>query len=298
MAFPAHLRGSLLHASAALSLAAASCSSSPPPVSHIEDKARLDVPIAICRKPLSSSDMGDAGSPRPEVYWSVLVPSFHGGSPLPADATDCAGGRLGAAPGTAGPDMVDLQLSTNADGRQIVWLPVSHPAAGRGAGVLALVRPRTSDLDVYAIGPYEGSLHHSRFEIGLVGTSRVLVAHDDGCADAKVDMECESATRFYVIVGGTLALAGESPAERMKLGTVKGLGRVKYRMSTAPPAFEAGSIRIHETVQVKDANDEDVRKAEGDRIFDLSADGHLAPRQDSLWSKATTAQPERPAKTP
>jgi hypothetical protein len=263
------------------------CASPPPPISHLEDRARLDVPIAVCRKPLSRDDVGDGGVPRSDVYWGLVFAGFRGlGGPMRATDVDCVGEPL-AANGVTFPPIGadDSVVSADADGTQVVWLRSSKVSDTVADGPIAVVRPRTSDIDLYAIGRYRGSPRHSAFDLVALGTSRVVVAHDEGCADVKVDTECDSTLAFYVVVGGTLVRAADSPAQRVRFGTLKGLGRVQYRLTTDPTTVDGTSIRVHEKLQVRDSNDEDIRKAEGDRVFALQPDGRLVAAQDSLWPK-------------
>ncbi len=72
---------------------------------------------------------------------------------------------------------------------------------------------------------------------------------------------------------------------RIRFGTAKGLGKVQYRLTADAPVFDKLTVRIHERLQVRDAGDEDVRKAEGDRVFVLGDDRTLNAQQDSLWSQ-------------
>ncbi len=265
---------------------------SAPPVSHVEDKARLDVPIAICRKALASEDVGDAGTPRLDSYWSVIFPSFRGfGTTLKPEDVDCVGSRpavefsSGASAGLSPTTSDDLTISTAEDGRQAAWLRLSKGSDGNAAGLLAIVRPRTTEIDVYAIGRYRGSIKHSRFDLLALGSTKVVVAHDEGCAEAKVDAECDSTLLFYAEVGGKLLPSADTFAQRVRFANVKTLGRVQYRLTADPPVVDGKSLRVHEKLQVRDSNDEDVRKAEGDRTFVLGADGRLIAQQESLWSQ-------------
>ncbi|MCL2449487.1 MAG: hypothetical protein FWD17_11115 [Polyangiaceae bacterium] len=277
-----------------VTLGAASCSSAPLPVSHIEDKARLDVPIAICRRSLAPGEAGDGGTLSPEAYWSVLLPTFHGfGATLAPSDADCVGGLhqgdpTGAALASPAVAPDDTIVAPAEDETQVVWLRAFRASDHVAAGPLALVRPRPSELDVYALGTYRGSARHSRFVFGRLATTRAVAANDDGCADSKVDAECESTWTFYLIVGGKIEAAAGTPAQRLRFGTIKSLGRVQYRLTTDPPVFDKGTVRIHERLQVRDSGDEDVRKAEGDRIFVLGPDGRLAASQDSLWAQVPT----------
>ncbi|HEY4013012.1 MAG TPA: hypothetical protein VGM06_06725 [Polyangiaceae bacterium] len=264
--------------------------SHPPPVSTIEDKARRDVPIAICRKFLAVTDNADGGPPKPDVYFSAIVPSFHGFSaPLDNGARSCVGDLLsaGAGPGAALSVVTadDLVSASDESGLQATWLRSFHAGDRVAAGPLALVRPRAAELDVYALGDYRGSAKHSRFELARVGAVMLVVAHDEGCADVKVDTECESSIVFYVKAGGRLVTAAKTPAQRIQYGMMKDIGHVKYRFATDPPTFDAHAVTIKEHLSVRDQADEEVRRVEGDRVFSLQNDGTLAPNQDSVWAQ-------------
>jgi hypothetical protein len=272
---------------ALLGLLAAGCPT-PPPISHIEDKARLDVPIAICRKPLAPGDSVDGGAPHAEAYFGVVYPAFRGlGQPLRADDLDCVGERAGTDSSFTSAPLVDddAAITTAKDGTQAVWLRSWRTSNGAAAGPIAIMRPRASELDVYAIGRYRGSKQHSRFELGQLDTTRLVIVHDEGCADVKVDVECESTLSFYLVSGGQLFAAADSPEQRLRYGNVKGVGRVQYRLMTDAPVIDGRTIKVHEKLQVRDAAEEDVRKAEGDRVFTLDSDNHLKAQQDSLWAQ-------------
>ena len=264
-----------------------------PPVSRIEDKARLDVPISICRKALAPGDTNDAGVARTDAYWSVLLPGFRGiGFPIRPSDLDCVGERpdRGVSSGVVSPiGEDDLVLSAPDDGVQVAWLRAFRPSDGVGLARLRSCEAVPRKIDVYSIGRFSGSVHHARFELGQLGTSRIIVAHDGRCADAKVDTECESILSFFVASGGKIVAAATTPEQRLRYANgVKGVGRFQYRLTTDRPVFDGPTVRVHEKLLVRDANQEDVRKAEGDRVFTLVADGKLAPQQDSLWSQLPT----------
>jgi hypothetical protein len=265
--------------------------SHPPGPPPIEDKARRDVPIAICRKALTSADTNDAGAPRAEAYWSVALPGFHGfGAPIDPSRHDCAGNSLSAGSGQGtrtSPPIAsdDSTLTPDESGLQAVWLRPFRTSDRVAAGPLVLARPRPAELDVYAIGDYTGSARHSRFEFARLGATLMIVTHDDGCADVKVDSECQSVHGFYLKAGGRLVLAATTPAQRVQYGTLKDLGRVQFRLTTEGPIFEARSVTVKERLSVRDAGGEEVRKVEGDRVFALRDDGTLAASQDTVWSQ-------------
>lgn len=258
--------------------------------SGIEDKARRDVPIAVCRKPLATTDTTDTGAPRPEVYWSVLFPRFRGfGTSLDPASLDCVGDAILSTPGATSATPIVLSESESTvfpgdDGIQGVWFRTSTVTDRNALGPLALVRPRASELDVYAIGLYRGSSRHSRFEFARMGTTPVVVAKDEGCADVKVGTECESALSVYQIGGGHLSLMAKIPTERVHFGTMKDVGRIQSRLTTEPPVFDATSMRIKEKLSVRDSGEDEVRRSEGERVFTLRA-GELVPNKDSVGSQ-------------
>jgi len=175
-------------------------------------------------------------------------------------------------------------VSAVPDGTQLVWLRSTMLSEKTASGLLALVRPRPSQLDVYAIGSYSGSAAHSRFDLANIGPVRVVAARDEGCADVKMDVECESTLSFYVAVGGQLTAAASTPAERLKYSTLKDVGRVKWRLTTDPPIFAPQAVRVKERLSVHDAGDNEVRKLEGERIFTFQGPD-LAANADSVWAQ-------------
>jgi hypothetical protein len=257
--------------------------------SRIEDKARRDVPVAICRKALAAGETKESGAPVMEAYWSVLFPSFRGfGSPLDSTARDCVGEAILALDAAAPPAALtitptDSTISPGEEGLQAVWLRA--PAAERASsGALALVRPRPAELDVYAIGVYRGSARHSRFEFARMGTNTALLARDDGCADAAAAAECESTLSVYLPAGGKLVAAGRVPTERVQYGTMKDLGRVQWRMTTDPPLFDSHTMRVKEKLSVRDSREDEVRKSEGERVFTLHG-SELVANAETIWAQ-------------
>jgi hypothetical protein len=269
--------------------------SAPPPRSLVEDKARRDVPIAVCRKPLAPTDVDESQAPRPEVYWGALLPGFHGFNAT-FDPVDCIGQPAGSKtkvtpgqPATIHVSSADSTVSPAADGTQVVWLRTATVSDRSASGLLALVRPRPSELDVYAIGSYTGSLAHSRFDLAKIESARVVAARDEGCADVKVEVECESTLSLYLAVGGELVAAATTPAERLKYGTLKDVGRVKWRLTTEPPIFEPQAVRVKEKLSVHDVGDNEVRKLEGERIFTLRG-SDLVANAESIWTQVDSAE--------
>jgi hypothetical protein len=261
------------------------------PSSLAEDKARRDIPISICRKALAPTELNENGAPRPEAYWALLVPSFRGfGVALEPGASNCVGEPAQAAVSTAstanrGPVAVaatDSTVTPAGDGLEIVWLRTTAVSDRVAAGLVAIVRPRPSEIDVYSIGAYQGSAHHSRFELLRLGTTLGVIARDEACADVKVETECESSASLYLVAGGELTAAARTTIERVQFGTLKDVGRAKYRLTTDPPVIDGVAVHVHEHLSVRDANDDEVRKSEGERIFTLGT-GELKANQPSIW---------------
>ena len=241
-------RGPLLGRTLACGLAASALSCAGAVGSTgIEDKARRDVPIAICRTALNTNDTNDAGAPRPDLYWKTLFPKFVGlGTPVDIRSPDCAGEPILLMPGVASASPLaasneGLTVSPGDDGVQGVWLHAASASDTAAYGPLALVRPRPAELDVYAIGLYRGSARHSRFDFAKLGTTTVLIARDEACADVKPGSECESTLSFYVASGGRLALGGKTTLQRIQFGTLKDVGRIQSRLTTEPPAVDGES---------------------------------------------------------
>jgi hypothetical protein len=264
--------------------------SAPPPRSLVEDKARRDVPIAVCRKSLAPAEVDESGAPRVEAYWGALLPGFHGFNAT-FEAVDCIGQTVGpqtnvaaGAPAAIHVSSADSTVSPVPDGTQLVWLRAFTLSDRLASGPLALVRPRPSELDVYAIGSYTGSLAHSRFDLAKVGSTRVVAVRNEGCADVKVEVECESTLSFFLVVGGQLLAAGTTPAERLKYSSLKDVGRVKWRLTTEPPIFEPQAVRVKEKLSVHDLGDNEVRKLEGERIFTLQG-SVLVANAESVWAQ-------------
>src|SRR5580658_3426941 len=127
-------------------------------ISRIEDKARLDVPIAICRQSLGPGDVTDAGVAPPEAIWRVVMPTFRGfGSTIGPSDTDCAGGVHSAAPGggvLGSPALAadDTVLVPGDEGLAVAWLRAFRAPDGLASGPLGFIRTRASEVDLYALG--------------------------------------------------------------------------------------------------------------------------------------------------
>lgn len=270
-----------------------------------EDKLRRDVPIAVCRKALAPADLNESGAPRPPAYWKVIVPSFRGfGSALDPDAQTCVGESAQPLVATDAhvsriPAVTDASgtIAPAVDGLEVVWLRTITVSERTSRGPLAIVRAHPAEIDVYSLGTYEGSTRHSRFEIVRIGATTAVVARDEACADSKVDAECESVATIFAAAGGNLPPAARVTVERAAFGTMKEIGKVKYRLTTDPLTLDATSLHIKEHLTVRDANDEEVRKAEGERIFAFDG-AELTTKQPSIWSQSGQPAGAPPLATP
>ncbi len=258
--------------------------------SRIEDKARRDVPIAICRKPLTAQDVFDNGALHPEAYWSAIFTGFHGfGAPLDSSVRNCVGETPFASDAQSAPSPLTLTpnqatIGGGEDGLQAVWLRAAPPSDHVTTGALALVRVRPTELNVYALGAYRGSALHTRFGFAKLGALPALIAWSDACADGAAGLECENTLAVYVTNGGQLVPTGKATTERVGFGTMKDVGRVKWRLTTEPPMFDAKGMRIKEKLTARDAREDEVRKLEGQRVYVLK-NGELVPTGESLWAQ-------------
>ncbi|MGH7434525.1 MAG: hypothetical protein ACRENE_02540, partial [Polyangiaceae bacterium] len=245
----------------------------------------------------------ESGAPHPPAYWKVMVPSFRGfGSPLEPDAQTCVGES--AQPIAAGdahasklPAVQDTSgtITPVGEGLEVVWLRTVTVSDRASRGPLAIVRSRPAEIDVYSLGTYEGSARHSRFEIVRIGARTAVAARDEACADSKVDAECESVATIFAAAGGSLPVAGRMTVERTAYGTMKEIGKVKYRLTTDAFVLDAAGLHVKEHLTVRDANDEEVRKAEGERIFAF-AGNDLTTKQPSIWTQLGSPSGPAPAK--
>jgi hypothetical protein len=267
----------------AICLLATSCSGAVGS-SGIEDRARRDVPIAICHEDLTPSDATPAGTPRPEAYWKAIFPTFGGfEASFDLHSSTC----IGDAP--TGPVGAPVKLSSSdwgkvaggANGLEVLWLPVVAPVAARDRGPLAIVQSRASALDVYALGEYEGHRASSTFEVSPMGPGTVVLARDQGCMQGASAADCDSVLAVYVVRAGRILLAATSPLERARYHAGRDGGKVHVRLTTDPPVFDANSMRIKERLSVRDGAEEELRRAEQERLFVLRGD-ELVPDRESL----------------
>jgi hypothetical protein len=59
------------------------------------------------------------------------------------------------------------------------------------------------------------------------------------------------------------------------------VGRVRARMTTEAPTFDAQSVRVKEKLSVRDASDDEVRRSESERVFRLQGT-ELVANRDSI----------------
>jgi hypothetical protein len=267
----------------ALCLFATSCSGAVASLG-VEDRARRDVPIAICHEDLAAIDTTPAGTPRPEAYWKAIFPTFGGfEASFDLHSPTCLGDALTA---PVGPP-VKLsssdwgKVARGANGLEVLWLPVSAPVAAQDRGPLAIVQSRASALDVYALGEYEGHRASSTFEISPMGSGTVVLARDEGCVQGAPRADCDSALAVYVVRAGRIVLAATSPLGRVRYHAGRDGSKIHVRLTTDPPVFDTNSMRIKERLSVRDGAEEELRRAEQERVFVLRGD-ELVPDRDSL----------------
>jgi hypothetical protein len=295
-----------LRLTCALSIAA--CSSAIV-TSKLEDRARREVPVPICLKPLARRSTAGASSASPGDYWSLVLPSYDAGSgTVDGSAPDCAGRDVFSSPlfqdaegsrtGEIPAREDDLLVSPGANDFKVLWLRVERFGNGDVGGPLALARPREGTAEAYAIGLYRGNATSSHFSIERLGPRMLVTASNDACASAKPGQSCETKLAVFLMSAGQLLPAADLTLDRIQYGTAPGIvGGVQYRM-TGTPMFEAKVLRLTEQVVVRDSTQTAIRKSNLERTFVLDG-SRLVPSASSLWDQVlgVTAQSTAPAQT-
>ncbi len=261
--------------------------------SRIEDRARRTVPVPICLKALERRSEGVASTLKPEDYWSLILPSFDAGANVvDRSAPDCSGRAVFDKPELAEAEGVrsgsltvkpeTAVIAPASDGLRIVWLPTHRFANVEAAGPLALVRPREGFAEVYATGFYRGSEKNSRFALERMGARFVVTAGNEGCATAK-GKRCESSFKVYVMRSGMLVASANLAIDKVDYRSMAGVpGAVQYRL-TVTPIFQDKVLRVVEQLILRGENQSVLRKSDMERVYQLSADGQLTCKQQSLW---------------
>ncbi len=272
----------------------------------IEDGARRTIPVPICLKPLPRhGSAGVIATLKPEDYWATLLPGFDAGQGTVDRSTpDCAGHQLLNSPellqaegSRSGPIKVsdaDVGVESGPDGFKIVWLRTHKFADGMAGGVLALVRAREAYAEVYAAGIHKGSVARSRFSFERLGPQILITATDDGCTGVKPGQTCETTMVAYVLSSGQLAVGARFAVDRIGYGQAAGVGAVQYRL-TATPIFQDRAIRLVEQVVVRDAGQNEIRKSDLERQFQVRDRGALVASADSLWNQVVGAAAPAPS---
>jgi hypothetical protein len=277
--------------------------------SKIEDGARRTIPVPICLKPLPRHGAaGVIATLKPEDYWSTVMPAFDAGQgTIDRSTADCAGRQLLTSPDLlqadgprTGPVKVteaDISVESGPDGFKIVWLRTHHFSDGTAAGVLSLVRAREAYAEVYATGVHRGTVGRSRFSFERLGPQILLTATDDGCNGVKAGQGCETTLIAYLLGSGVIAPSARFAVDRIQYGQMAGVGSVQYRL-TATPVFQDRGIRLVEQVVVRDATQNEVRKSDLERTFQLRDRGALVASADSLWTQVVAASAPPPPPSP
>jgi hypothetical protein len=62
------------------------------------------------------------------------------------------------------------------------------------------------------------------------------------------------------------------------------LGPVQFRLSTDPPVFDDHAIHIKERLSVRGPGDDEVRRSQGERVFQLHG-AELKADSESVWAQ-------------
>jgi len=273
--------------------------------SKLEDRARREVPVPICLKALERRGTAGASTATPADYWSLVLPSYDGGSStIDRSMPDCAGRDVFSSPlfqdvegprtGLVPAKTEDLAVIPGANDFKVLWLRVGHFGNGDAGGPLALARPREGTAELYAIGTYRGNAQSSHFAIERLGPRILVTAGDDACSSAKPGQACQTKLGVFLMNAGRLLPVTDLTLDRIEYGTAPGVaGLVQYRM-TATPFFEPKTLRVAEQVVVRDSTQTVIRKSNLDRRFELKG-STLTASTGSLWDEVVVAPSTQPA---
>jgi hypothetical protein len=259
--------------------------------SKTEDDARLIVPVPICLKRLPrSTTPGAVVSLSSEEYWSLLLPSYDvGARTVDPTALDCSGRQSLArlSPPEARRLRVDpekITLAASADGMKIAWLQ-SHPLSeGLYEGLMAIMRQRESNMEVYAVGIHRGLPKGTRFTLQRMGPRLVVEAVQEVCTGAGSDRRCNASTSVYLMTTGALRHAAAFPIEQLvRTPDRDGYGPVEYRFS-ASAEYRDTSIELTEHLSVTSKGQGETRSSDLQRALRLD-NGQLIASGESLWTK-------------
>lgn len=259
---------------------------------RLEDRARRQVPVAICLTALERyGTQGVVPALKPPDYWRMVLPSYDPeAKTVDTSAGDCAGRfvfsdtALGTSRGgivSAGDEQVRV---ADAPGKfKIVWLSTHQFEDTEVAGPLALVRPLEGRAEVYAVGLFRGP-PQSSFAFERLGSHILLTASDGRCSAVEKDQPCKTTVRVFVMRMGRLLEAAAFATDRVERRRGSGGGAVTYQF-TAIPDFSAKGFRLLEQVVVQDASQPAIQKSTLERNFQLTAEGKLVSEENSLWER-------------
>ncbi len=260
--------------------------------SQLEDRARRQVPVAICLTALERyGTQGVVPALKPADYWRMVLPGYDPeAKTVDTSVGDCAGGFIfsNTASGTAGGGVVpagDEQVRVaDAPGQfKIAWLATHRFEDGEEAGPLALVRPLEGRAEVYAVGLYRGP-SQSAFGLERLASHILLTASDGRCSAVEEEQPCKTTMRVYLMRMGRLIEAAEFVTDRVERRRGSGGGLATYKF-TAIPSFSAKGLRLLEQVVVRDASQPAMQKSTLERQFKLTPGGQLVSDEEALWGR-------------
>lgn len=256
-----------------------------PPSTPIEAAARADVPIPICVSPLPEAPSAELQSIGPAQYWSTLLPSYQEGQLVPL-ASACNGEALlhSLYPSSATPIRVDptkMVLATSTNGFRTAWLPIYHiPNTDKWTGVLALLRRREFNLEVYAVGLSTGDPDSSQFSIESLAGQLIVVARHEDCDAESV---CNTTDGVYLAKRGQLTLAAEFPTARL-LSVANSSSAAKHYTFRANVEYLRDTIVLTEALSVRDRDHVEIRSSQLIRSLRVT-DGAIFSSVPSLWKQ-------------
>lgn len=257
-----------------------------------EDQARSMVPVPVCLKRHQTQSPTTLVSRSPADYWRLLLPGFDAaGGELQALQRDCAGRPLPPALFADGVrshlQLEQTTVAPVADGMRVVWLPSHEATPGRALGLVALLRWAQTDVEIYALGLYEGALGVTEFAIERMGPSLIVTATEQRCA--KVGGRCRARVTLYGLHGGRLARLGSFATHQFHVLSGRDAG-LELSFS-ASVDFHADAVVLNERLSTVDPRQGELRSSELERRLVLK-DRRLVATAPSLWAPhATDAQP-------
>jgi hypothetical protein len=217
---------------------------------------------------------------------------------LTEEARDCRGEQVLASKTLSGarltgspfvPAGEEIVFGGGPDRLRTAWLRTHRTDNGESGGPLIMIRSFEEHAEVYGIGVFRGS-DKTRFIVQRSGDQALILAKTDGCAGSPEGNDCETTLTIFQPQFGVLENVGQALLERVAHteGTERGVaGKIRYHL-TAVPNFEGSGIRLHEQMDVTDAQGREIRRGELDRYFDVQDDRLAMPADASLWDRFFT----------